>query len=352
MVAKLKSSFLDYPIYAIGSDGEFVLTSGGGGGKDYGIEDQLEQHKFNPDDSSLGPVTATAAAGGVVDSIVYSAHANLWAGCVRNKCILFRLDRETGPRFLHSFGIEAKDVPKPPRLVVVRFSPSGELLITGGDDKQLRIWRLHVPNQPRDSRSDEEELWKNAEQPVELVANLSGHTGEVKDCYISPDSQLVATCASDDTFRIWDVKNGKLLHTQEKANPNSPTNKLTFRCCRFLRNPPGTTSKSQRLLTLGCGLRGPSYAIGWAVTVGADDSIKCDELKTKWIDNTPCCQLALSSDDHLFAVGFASGKCKVFDRGINLVNEHATHDLPVTGVCFLDKSVCVPPSLQSRHVLI
>eukprot|EP00921_Rhytidocystis_pertsovi_P014646 GHVQ01023617.1.p1 GENE.GHVQ01023617.1~~GHVQ01023617.1.p1 ORF type:complete len:378 (+),score=36.22 GHVQ01023617.1:931-2064(+) len=167
-----------------------------------------------------------------------------------------------------------------------------------------------------------------------LVSELKGHTGDVKDCSVSSDSQTVASCASDNTFRLWDVKSGRLLHSQELANPKNKSQKLIFRCCSFV-NLPGRSRST--LLTLACGHRGPSYAIKWNLEMSTDRTSatvrKCSET---WIDKQPCCALAASDDRQYFAVGFVSGACKVFNAGFSCVRVHELHGLPITGIVFVN----------------
>eukprot|EP00922_Rhytidocystis_sp_ex-Travisia-forbesii_P013600 GHVS01020351.1.p1 GENE.GHVS01020351.1~~GHVS01020351.1.p1 ORF type:complete len:212 (+),score=23.13 GHVS01020351.1:131-766(+) len=204
-------SYLDYPIYSIGSDGKHVLTSGGGGGADYGIEDQLEVHRYDPLERSLSHLGCHSdLVKGVVDSIVYSPQSKLWACCLKSYCLVFKLDEETAePRVLQK--VQTDFTEPEGRQTVVRFSPSGELLITGGDEKTLRVWRLESESADPAGRT----TGKNA---MQLLSELRGHTGDVKDCAITADSLTAATCASDNTFKLWDIKTGQLLHSQVSLN--------------------------------------------------------------------------------------------------------------------------------------
>eukprot|EP00922_Rhytidocystis_sp_ex-Travisia-forbesii_P013602 GHVS01020353.1.p1 GENE.GHVS01020353.1~~GHVS01020353.1.p1 ORF type:complete len:272 (+),score=22.69 GHVS01020353.1:103-918(+) len=178
-------SYLDYPIYSIGSDGKHVLTSGGGGGADYGIEDQLEVHSYDPLEQSLSHLGCHSdLVKGVVDSIVYSPQSKLWACCLKSYCLVFKLDDETAePRILQK--VQTDFTEPEGRQTVVRFSPSGELLITGGDEKTLRVWRLESEAADPSGRM----TGRNA---MQLLSELRGHTGDVKDCAITADSLTVA----------------------------------------------------------------------------------------------------------------------------------------------------------------
>eukprot|EP00922_Rhytidocystis_sp_ex-Travisia-forbesii_P013608 GHVS01020359.1.p1 GENE.GHVS01020359.1~~GHVS01020359.1.p1 ORF type:complete len:446 (+),score=24.41 GHVS01020359.1:107-1444(+) len=328
-------AYLDYPIYSIGSDGKYVLTAGGGGGAEYGIEDQLEVHEYNPSERSLTHLGCHSdLVKGVVDSIVYSPQSQLWACCLKSYCLVFKVDPETAePKILQK--VQTDFTEPEGRQTVVRFSPSGELLITGGDEKILRVWRLELPSNGRLQGT-------TGENAMQLVAELKGHNGDVKDCAITADSLTAATCASDNTFRLWDIKTGQMLHSQEMDNPKNKQQKLVFRCCRFV-SPPGGGPKC--LFTLACGPRGPSYAIHWRVDVSTDrSSAKVVKLRQSWIDNQASCALAVSDDYNYYAVGFVSGGCKVFDSRMRLLRSHLKHGLPITGIVFLNRGQTVVSS--------
>jgi WD40 repeat protein len=44
---------------------------------------------------------------------------------------------------------------------------------------------------------------------MDLLKVLKGHTDRVWSLDFSPDGQLLATCSSDKTIRIWTVQDGK-----------------------------------------------------------------------------------------------------------------------------------------------
>ncbi|WP_438006201.1 AAA family ATPase [Sorangium sp. So ce321] len=44
---------------------------------------------------------------------------------------------------------------------------------------------------------------------------LSGHSGMVNACAVSPDGQRIVSASSDDTLKVWDLASGKLLSTLE-----------------------------------------------------------------------------------------------------------------------------------------
>ncbi|EPR57579.1 WD domain, G-beta repeat-containing protein [Toxoplasma gondii TgCatPRC2] len=365
-------SYVEYPIYSIATDGEIVATSGGGGGSDYGIEDQLETHRVNLETGQLLPVISTAEAGGVVDSLCFNKNVDLWCGCCQGQVVLIQKDKDHGLGVVARFGPPPVSSGKRPRLITARFSPSGEIVVAGGEDKVVRVWRI-----ARTGASSErgnvppaaKEGWE-----ATLVCELRGHEGDIKDCCVSSDSSLVASCGADSKLCLWDWRTGALLHSIEKRNPRKAEEKLTFRCGRFLPTPPGVPANSgQRLIAVACGLRGPSYFVGWSIAFGGSapsqlpaptydkksedsapsegsnkasqslppsaSSVTVTQLcESMCDDSVPCCQAEISTDGQLIAVGFADGKCKVYNRGLSLVAQSSKHDLPVTGLCFLNNN--------------
>lgn len=77
-------------------------------------------------------------------------------------------------------------------VLAVAFSPDGELLASGGADKQVKVHRV---------------------ADGQLVATLPGHTAHVLGVSFSGDGKLLATCGGDRVVKLWDVPSGRQLQS-------------------------------------------------------------------------------------------------------------------------------------------
>jgi WD40 repeat protein len=68
------------------------------------------------------------------------------------------------------------------------YSPDGTRIVSGSDDKTVRVWDAHTGKQ---------------------LAALEGHTGSVRSVAISLDGAHIVSVSSDKTVRVWAVHTGK-----------------------------------------------------------------------------------------------------------------------------------------------
>src|SRR5262249_22652010 len=85
------------------------------------------------------------------------------------------------------------------QLLAATFSPDGRLLLTGGEDRLLRVY--DVPSwQPR--------------------CTLDGHVGRITAIAFAPDGQMLATASADGTIRFWPWH--RLLGEEAPAKKEEP----------------------------------------------------------------------------------------------------------------------------------
>ena len=81
-----------------------------------------------------------------------------------------------------------KLIPAGGEVVAVAFSPDGQRIVSGSEDKTLRLW--------------------DAKSGAPIGAPLRGHDDAVSSVAFSPDGQRIVSGSGDKTLRLWDAKSG------------------------------------------------------------------------------------------------------------------------------------------------
>ncbi|KAK7939248.1 hypothetical protein WMY93_002574 [Mugilogobius chulae] len=95
---------------------------------------------------------------------------------------------------------------------VVRFSPNGEFLASGGDDAAILLWKLNDSKEPEHAPvfQEDEEAQLNKES-WSVLKTLRGHIEDVYDICWARDGNLMVSGSVDNTAIMWDVNKGQKL---------------------------------------------------------------------------------------------------------------------------------------------
>jgi WD40 repeat protein len=80
----------------------------------------------------------------------------------------------------------------------VVWSPSGEMLVSGGSDGRLRWWEIDSGH---------------------CVRVREAHQGAVHALKVSPDGSRLASCGDDGAIVLWDLESGEQLQTLRRDRP-------------------------------------------------------------------------------------------------------------------------------------
>lgn len=347
--------YADYPIFGLCCTKNSIILSGGGGGKDYGIEDQIELYeladyeegqKFNANDKIsmesslfLKYVYNTTKQKGVIDSMCFNNKLNLVAGGIRESCILLYVQEKSIKMYLQFQTVWDKS--KKGKQSVCRFSKDGKFLITGGTDNTVRVWELNT-----ETKSTSEVI------PLEMK-EFHGHDTEIMDLDMSFDKRFIISSSRNGTIIVHEYNSGEIF---KKFTVPIKNGNYIVRQCRFIENgrldSPKRVNKSNErqqyiVSMLLHEIRGSSFITVWNMKISKEPNpsenssnrIMFAQISSSFICDKPSSVLVVSDDYNLLAVGTNTGLIKIFKNNLSeltLVKEGAFHELPVTGLQFFN----------------
>ncbi|TRY52123.1 Uncharacterized protein CTYZ_00002206 [Cryptosporidium tyzzeri] len=352
--------YADYPIFGLCCTRDSIILSGGGGGKDYGIEDQIELYelkdceaecqKLNANDKistesslMLKYIYNTTKQNGVLDSMCFNNKLNLVAGGIRDCCILFYIEEEKQGKSIRMYlrFQTVWDGNKKGKQNVCRFSKNGEFLITGGTDNIVRVWKLNI----------------DAENPREIIPlemkELHGHENEILDLDISPDNKFIISTNRNGTIIVHEYNSGDIF---KKFTIPMKNGNYLIRQCRFIENGRLNSPRRQKnndrqqyiVSMLLHEIRGSSFITIWNMKISKENAnenpnnrILFAQIASNLICDKPSSVLIVSDDYKLLAVGTNTGLIKIFKINLTeltLLKEGVFHELPVTGLQFFNSN--------------
>ncbi len=116
----------------------------------------------------------------------------------------------------------------------VAFSPNGQFLVTGGMDREVRLWQVSDGKNLLTCRGHTNWVWSVAFSPdgqtvasgsddktiklwdlgtSQCLQTLTGHTSQIWSVAFSPDGEILASGSEDRTIKLWDVRTGECYRT-------------------------------------------------------------------------------------------------------------------------------------------
>ncbi|XP_063812613.1 chromatin assembly factor 1 subunit B [Pseudophryne corroboree] len=94
---------------------------------------------------------------------------------------------------------------------VVRFSPNGEILASGGDDAAILLWKLSESKEPEPTLFTEGEESELNKENWTVFKTLRGHLEDVYDISWTQDSNFMVSASVDNSAIIWDTVKGQKI---------------------------------------------------------------------------------------------------------------------------------------------
>ncbi|KAK1934358.1 hypothetical protein X943_001666 [Babesia divergens] len=390
---------LPYPVYALATDGRYIVTSGGGGGKEYGIKNRLEFYMVSEVNgrTELDVEASTSDGLNILDCAEYISERKAWLGSMGEGTVFFAYRPGKSIRvFGRVLVAKGKD---DPCQMVARLAGSGDFFITGASDGAVRVWRMsarllemfddkesdgasqylklgftddYAPTEPSSPcvRNDESDSSYNcvSQSDVEtelfegLPTDSEGATTPVSGSNCStergspermkyPDlERRVAHMLFEYRCHEKQVNDCHLSHDGKFAVSVSSDLLVIYQV-----DPAGLICKREssmrfkfcrflkspypngpyRILTVEWEPKKPSKAVATVWTYADGDDTICIH-KSVCVGSTACSALSVRGDNLYFGLGFGNGEVAVYTTDtLKCVLREQRHMLPVTDVAFL-----------------
>ncbi|KAG5178602.1 WD40-repeat-containing domain protein [Tribonema minus] len=99
-------------------------------------------------------------------------------------------------------------------LYIARLTADGKYLLTGGQDRTVRLWNPHKPDPAAAPPPPTTAASATSDEPLEAALMIKayggGHGHEICDLAVAADNSKVASCGGDRAAVVWDVATGAL----------------------------------------------------------------------------------------------------------------------------------------------
>ncbi len=230
----------------------------------------------------------------------------------------------------------------------VRYSPDGQLLASGSQDRSVRLWSVRPHTQPHTTVSSSQ---FDSKPDVRV---LHGHTNWVWSLAFSPEGDILASGSDDGNLRLWDVSEGKSIHVLDDHAHYifdlaiSADGQQLVSASQVVRlwNLHGQSLKTLRGCTSGfrslslspdgqtLADRGQDGTIHLWHLQSDDNHTPLRPAKTFHIAPIAISSLSFSPDGQTVATNGEDGSIFVWDVKTGQINQWSGHDAPVWVVLF------------------
>lgn len=210
---------------------------------------------------------------------------------------------------------------------IVRVSPTGKLMATGGTDGHIRLWKFpHLTK----------------------LHDIEAHTKEIDDMDFSPGGETLATIAKDGKAFVWNVSKGSKERELKWKVPEGA--KYMYKRCRFRINEEKRTRAQLFILSNATASKNPSYLQLWDVDEGQTGAV----VKSVSYKET-LSALAVSDNGRFVAVGtMFSGNVDIFIAFSlqKALHVPGAHSMFVTGLEFLPTKLDGPAITSNTEAAV
>lgn len=231
----------------------------------------------------------------------------------------------------------------------VTFSPDGETVASGSEDKTLKVWHLETGELIQSVISESQgvkfavispegkmlasgtgdnsiQIWQ---LPTEkIVHTLIGHIDIVNQVAFTPNGQRLISGSRDSTIKIWDTNNGELLHTL-RGHQGAIKTVVVSHDGKFVVS--GSEDKTIKIWHLGGGVL----------------------LHNLTEHSQPINSLAISPDDRSLASASADNTIRIWDLATGKLLDILTgHTEAVRSIAFSPKGQILASGSEDRTIKI
>lgn len=286
---------MPFPIWSLCLYKNWIVLSGGGGGKKFGIVNMLMVYK----PMTMEMLKQEDTGEDLATSII----------CVPKKDILITAISKDIMIVKISDSLEFQRLLRVPcdllkNLAMVRCDSTEKKLVTGGEEGVLRLWNLETD--------------RKVSKRLEIFANC-----EISGCDVN--SAFVCAALKNKSCAIYSAETGAKLKSLQFGE--AITNPMMFKACYF---------NSNFLYTLETGVKSGSYLTKWKIgsEIAPVDSLQVSEGAASY--------LKLSQSGKFAGIGSSNGTVSVVDlKNLKIVLQKAEFDMPATCLDFNSKETFI-----------